>query len=427
MFKISMRLLLFFLFISEIIFSQNLILKNVTVIPVNHEIAITNCNVYIRNGKIEKIQAFAAKQLMKGYTIMDCTGKFLVPGLVDMHTHFPDKKSPINLQDFLRLNLAAGVTTVRSMRGQASELALRDSINNGIKKNAPEIFVSYVFATRDTLLTKDSIEKTVLYAKNKKYDFIKYLGGISETNFLYLAESCKRNEMPLAGHAYKSLEKSIDAGFVSVEHYQPLLTSYTKDSLNFKNTVDHMKTSGTAFCPTLSFYHVYAFEFTEKILLERNGMNYISAKAKAEWLKDYNEALKSTKEKLKDDFESKYINAYKKQFDKFNKIFKYAVDAGALVLLSPDDGLFNVPGFGMYEEMKLYKEAGLTNYQVLKCATYNAAVVFKQQKNWGSVEVGRKANLLLLNANPLENIENIKQVEGTLLNGKYYSQAELLK
>ncbi|MBA2610978.1 MAG: amidohydrolase family protein [Bacteroidetes bacterium] len=421
-----MRLIFIFLFLSGIAFSQSLILKNVTVIPVNHDVVITNCNVYIRNEKIEKIEAFATKQVMKGYTVIDCSGKYLVPGLADMHAHFPDKDSPIKLQEYLRLNLAAGVTTLRSMRGEAGHLALRDSVILG-KKIAPEIYVSYIFPTRDTLLTKDSIEKIVVCAKSKKYDFIKYLGGINETNFNYLIESCKKNEFPIAGHAYKSLPRSIEAGFTSVEHYQPLLSAYQKDSLNFKRILEDMKVKGIAFCPTLSFYHIFSFEFPEKVLLERKGMEYVSAKVKSEWLKEYNDALKSTKDKLKDDFKIKYLDVYQAQFAKFNKLFKQAVGAGVLVLLSPDDGIFNVPGFGMYEEMKLYKNAGLSNYQILKCATLNAAIYFKQQKQWGSVEVGKKANLLLLNANPLENIENIKQVEGTLLNGKYYSQKELLK
>ena len=422
-----MRLLIYLVFLAQFINSQNIILKNVSVIPVNHEVTISNCNVYLRSGKIEKIEAFGSKQIMKGYTIIDCKGKFLVPGLADMHAHFPDKDSPIKLQEYLKLNLAAGVTTLRSMRGEFSQLALRDSVILG-KKLAPEIFVSYVFPEKDSLLTKESIAKIFVDAKNNKYDFIKYLGGLNETNFNYLIESCQKNEFPIEGHAYnRSLEKSINAGFASVEHYQPLLSAYTKDSINYKNTLLNMKTKGVAFCPTLSFYHIYSFKFSEKTLLERNGMIYVSAKVKSVWLKEYKDALKSTQDQLKTDFENKYLNVYKQQFLKFDKIFKSAVEAGVLVLLSPDDGIFNVPGFGMYEEMILYKAAGLSNYQILKCATYNAAVHFKQQKLWGSVEVGKKANLLLLNANPLENIENIKQVEATILNGKYYSQKELLK
>jgi imidazolonepropionase-like amidohydrolase len=86
-----------------------------------------------------------------------------------------------------------------------------------------------------------------------------------------------------------------------------------------------------------------------------------------------------------------------------------------------------VPGFGMYEEMKLYKNAGLSNYQILKCATLNAAKHLKQDKIWGSIEIGKQANLILLNSNPLDNIDHIKEVEATIIQGRYYTQKELLK
>src|SRR4051812_6687584 len=129
----NIKLFAVFLFSAKLIFSQNLILRNVNVIPMNQEITIPDCNVYIRNGKVEKITPYPdkkepGKKRMKreptaGYTIIDCRGGFLMPGLVDMHAHFPDKESPIKLQEFLRLNLAAGVTTLRSMRGEYKQLA----------------------------------------------------------------------------------------------------------------------------------------------------------------------------------------------------------------------------------------------------------------------------------------------------------------
>jgi imidazolonepropionase-like amidohydrolase len=434
----NIKLVIIFLFSAKIIFSQSLILKNVNVIPINQEITIRGCNVYIRNGKIERITPYpekkepGKKRMRKeptaGYTVIDCKGGYLMPGLADMHTHFPGKDSPINLQEFLRLNLAAGVTTLRSMRGEYKQLALRDSINKGIKKNSPEIYVSYVFPATDSLLSKDSIEKIVSYAVNYKFDFIKYLDGINETNINYLIESCKRHDLPVAGHAYgKSLSKSIGLNFASVEHFQPMLSAFMKDSLNFKKTVDSMKTKKISFCPTLSFYYIYAFNFSQKDLSDRNGMNYIREPVRKTWLTEYNEALENTRGRLKQDFEARFVEAYRQTFLKFGKILKYISDNGVNVLLSPDDCIFNVPGFSMYEEMKLYKNAGLSNYQVLKCATLNAAKYFKAEKIWGSIEIGKKANMVLLNANPLENIENIKQIEGTLLNGKYYLKTDLVK
>ena len=188
-----------------------------------------------------------------------------------------------------------------------------------------------------------------------------------------------------------------------------------------------MKAQKTAFCPTLSFYYIYAFAFSENELQSRNGMNYLSPLVKKLWLKEYNEALNGAKEHFKTEFESNYLLKNKTQLKIFNRLLKMAADAGVLLLLSPDDGIFNVPGFGMYEEMKLYKQAGLSNYQILKCATYNASKYFGAEKIGGSAEVGKKANLILLNANPLENIENIKQIEAVILNGKFYLQKDLVK
>lgn len=434
-----MRFVLILILISTNVFGQNIVLKNVNIIPVNHDITIRDCNVFIRNGIIERITPYPAlkepnkkykkkNESMAGYTVIDCGGRYLMPGLADMHAHFPGKDDQIKLQDYLRLNLAAGVTEIRSMRGEKYQLALRDSVNKGLKKNSPQIYVSYVLPTKDSLFTKDSIDKMVARAVTNKYDFIKYLGGINESNMNLVVEAARQNSISIAGHAYdKSLQKSIDLGFTSIEHYQPLLAAYNKDSVNIKKTIDLLKEKKTAFCPTLSFYYIYAFLFKENELMSRNGMNYISPSVRKNWLKEYNEALLSTKTKLQGDVEVKYSAVMQKQFLIFNKILKMAVDAGVLVLLSPDDCIFNVPGFGMYEEMKLYKNAGLSNYQILKCATLNAAKHLKQDKIWGSIEIGKQANLILLNSNPLDNIDHIKEVEATIIQGRYYTQKELLK
>lgn len=422
-----MRPFLILCLCAQVVFSQNIILREVNVIPITTNTVLTAYDVYIKAGKIEKISPATSFPFPKNYTVIDCKGKYLIPGLADMHAHFPDDKSPIQLQDYLRLNLAAGVTTIRSMRGEASQLPLRDSIRSG-KKIAPNIYVSYVLDGNDSLWTKDSIEKIIALAKSQKYDFIKYLNGISAANMNYIAESCKKNSIHIAGHAYdRNLMKSAGLGFASIEHYQPVLGMYMKDSANFSKNIMLLKEKQTAICPTLSFYHVYSYKFSEEELQKRNGMAFVSKKASDTWLKDYTEALNTAKEQLKTELDAKYKDVFKKQFSDFNKVFKRLADEGVLILLSPDDGLFNVPGFAMAEEMKLYQQAGLSNYQILQSATLNAAIYFKDTKNWGSVEVGKRADLVLLNANPLENIENITKVEATLLNGKYYSQKELLK
>lgn len=422
-----MRIALLVLFFAHASFAQNSVIKNVNVIPLNTNTVISNVNVYITDGLIDKIVPADTKLPFKDYVSVDGKGKYLMPGMADMHAHFPDEKSPIQLQAYLNLNLAAGVTTLRSMRGNESQLTLRDNINKKAQV-APEIYVSYVFPENDSLLTKDKIADLIFNAKIKKYDFVKYLGGLSPKKMANLSQSCYEYKIPLAGHAYnKSLEESIANDFISVEHFQPVLAAFTKDEANFTNINKQLKDKSVAICPTLSFYNVYSFLNSDSSLLSRNGMNVINPSVKEAWLKEYTEALNGAKEQFKDEFEMKYKAAYKKKFSDFGRALKQMADENVLLLLSADDGPFNVPGYSMAEEMKLYSKAGLSNYQILKCATLNAAIYFKTEKNSGTIEIGKRANLVLLKANPLDNIDNIKQVEGTILNGKYYSQAQLLE
>lgn len=414
------------LLISTMAWSQNLVITNVSIIPAHTNTVLTNMNVYITNGVIDKIVSGGTKLPFKDYKTIDGKGKFIMPGMFDMHAHFPDQTNPISLQQYLKLNLAAGVTTLRSMRGEESQLALRDSIAKKLKV-APDIYVSYVFPDADSTLTKDKIADLIFQAKIKKYDFIKYLGGLKSKNMNHLSQSCYEYKIPLAGHAYnKSLEESVDFDFASIEHYQPVLAAYENNAEKFPALLKKMKDKNVAVCPTLSFYYTYSFLQDETQLLAHNGMSLVASNVKDQWLKEYNDALTATKDQLKDEFEEKYKSVYQKKFAVFNTVLKQIADENMLLLLSADEGPFNVPGFSMAEEMKLYSKAGLDNYQIIKAATYNAAVFLTCDKNTGSIQEGKRANLILLNANPLENIENIQKVEGTILNGKYYSQKELL-
>lgn len=421
-----MRLILPLIFAFNLTVAQNLAITNVNVIPVNTNTVITNVNVYITDGLIDKIVSADTKLPFKDYKTVDGKGKFLLPGMADMHAHFPEAASSINLQDYLQLNLAAGVTTLRSMRGNESQLSLRDNINKHLQV-APDIYVSYVFPENDSLLTKDKIADMVFQAKIKKYDFVKYLGGLKPKNMAALSQACYDYKIPLAGHAYnKSLQESIDNDFISVEHYQSVLAAYEKDPAAFSKTIELLKQKNIGICPTLSFYRIYSFTYTNAELNARNGLPLVKPNVKEAWNKEYNDALTSTKEQLKDEFETKYRILSKKKLDAFNAVLKLLADQDVLLLLSADECAFNVPGFSMAEEMKLYSNAGLSNYQILKAATLNAAVYFKNEHKTGTIEIGKKADLVLLNNNPLENIDNIKLVEGTILNGKYYSQNELL-
>ncbi|HEX7414374.1 MAG TPA: amidohydrolase family protein, partial [Bacteroidia bacterium] len=383
-------------------------------------------SVIIKNGKIEDIVSYVPERAINSQMqVIDGTGKYLIHGLADMHVHFPNEKE-MPLQQFFKLNLAAGITTLRSMRGEPRHLALRDSINKKLIL-APDLYISISLPSDSTVTTKD-LEKFIKQSKKEGWDFIKYLSGLTPTLFDAAVMYCHENHIKLAGHVFnQNLQTAIHAKQSSVEHYQSILKEYRKDSLHFNKVINQLKEKNVFVCPTLSFYYIWGMQLSMDELKTRNGMSYVSSELLSKWQKDYDDyyAKYSTTEKIAE--RDKIIARYKQNLNDFGKLLKLMSDANVKLLLSPDESAFNVPGFAISEEMKLYQKAGLSNAAILRIATYNAACFFNKENEWGSIRKQQKANLVLLDKNPLEDIENIKTVNTVIIGGKAFKPEELLK
>ena len=407
--------------------AQNLIITNVNLIPVEGgETILKNQTVIIKGGKISDIIPFKQKQAKtKQTTIIDGTGKYLIPGLADMHVHFPNEKE-MPLQQFFKLNLAAGVTTLRSMRGESRHLTLRDSITKKLIL-APDLYISISLPSDSTVVAKD-LKAFIIKSKTEGWDFIKYLSGLTPALFDSAALYCKQNNVKLAGHVFnQDLQIAIKNNQASVEHYQSILKEYRKDSLHFNNVLQQLKEKNIFVCPTLSFYYIWGMQFNEDELITRSGMNYVSIEMSHKWQKEYRDYSDKYKTPARAAEGGKIIYRTNQNLNEFGKLLKQMNDAQVKLLLSPDESAFNAPGFAMVEEMKLYKKAGLSNYDIFKIVTYNAACFFDKQNEWGSITKNKKANLVLLDKNPLENIENVKTVNTIILNGQVLKPEALLK
>jgi dihydroorotase-like cyclic amidohydrolase len=411
--------------VAQFISAQNLVITNVNVIPIEGgETILKNQMVIIKEGKITDITPFKKEQT-KQTPVIDGTGKYLIPGLADMHVHFPDEKE-MPLQQFFKLNLAAGVTTLRSMRGEPRHLTLRDSINKKLIL-APDLYIS-ISLPSDSTVTASDLKNFVIKSKAEGWDFIKYLSGLTPALFDSAALYCKQNNIKLAGHVFnQDLQIAIKNNQASVEHYQSILKEYRKDSLQFNNVLQQLKDKNMFVCPTLSFYYIWGMQFNEDELKARNGMNNINAETAGKWQKEYNDYSSKYKTPEKIAEREKMVARVKQNLSDFGKLLKQMNDAKVKLLLSPDESAFNAPGFAMLEEMKLYKKTGLSNYDILKIATYNAACFFDKQNEWGSITKNKKANLVLLDKNPLEDIENVKAVNTIILNGQVLKPELLLK
>ncbi|MHB8259449.1 MAG: amidohydrolase family protein [Bacteroidia bacterium] len=412
---------------AEIISGQNLIITNVNVIPIEGDMTILkNHTVIIKNGKIEDIVSHIPERAVKSQMqVIDGTGKYLIPGLADMHVHFPNEKE-MSLQQFFKLNLAAGVTTLRSMRGVPRHLTLRDSVNKKLIL-APDLYIS-ISLPSDSTITNKELDKFVKQSKKEGWDFIKYLSGLTPELFYTTALISRESGIKLAGHVFnQDLQTAIQAKQASVEHYQAILKEYRKDTLHFDKIMNQLKERKIFVCPTLSFYYIWGMQYGFDELVKRNGMQYITPLLESKWEMNYNDYYTKYSTPEKNEEREKIILRVKQSLYDFGKLLKRMSDANVKLLLSPDESAFNVPGFAVAEEMKLYQKAGLSNYAILRIATYNAASFFNEENEWGSIRNHQKANLVLLDKNPLDDIENIKTVHTVIIGGKAFKPEELLK
>ncbi|MBC7865027.1 MAG: amidohydrolase family protein [Bacteroidia bacterium] len=429
-------LLIPFLFISFAGKTQ-FMLQNVNVVTMNDSVVLKGQDVIIVNDKIVDVFPTGQKGADNVSKVIDGKGMYLMPGFADMHAHLPKDGKEFSNKEYMRLMLQSGITTVRSMRGNASELKLRDSLKQGLLKG-PDLFVSAVLPSADSMMKGNWKTDFFENAVKNKYDFVKHLGGINIGDMMEISHMVKKNNLVICGHAFEGkVDKSQLFGFRSIEHYQPFLKKYTENPAQFTLQAQNWKQADLFFCPTFSFYYIFGFQFTADELKNRNGMKLISKKIKSGWEKEISEFESAQiKSSITDTTLRKDAATIKKTREQLKlkkaESFKTALRAlrimdsvGVNVLISADDGNFNVPGYSLFEEMKIYASGGFSNYKIYKMATVNAAAFFKKENYTGTVTKNSFANLCLYEKNPLEKLDNLKTLKAVVIGGKFFWKKEI--
>ena len=423
----SITTLLFLIIASFRLFAQEItILKNVAVVSPSTNAVLYGFDVTVENGSIESIKKTTNKK-HRNATVIDATGKYLMPGLADMHVHIPrQKKYGYGADEFLMLQLAAGVTAVRSMRGADADLVLQKQISEGQKigpsiyTSAPPFYASRVWASGDSLV------KLLTRYKQQGYQSLKVLSVPSVSWFDTLAQTAKKQNLKLSGHVPAGIliDAALDNNLNSIEHlggYENL----SLDSDTFKEAIKQTVSKKVFNCATLDWYFVNYTQITYDEMKQRAGLDRLPTAIVKDWTKTFDDYFADQSKKHPDSLKKEH-DAEKIYVDKKLQILRILNQAGAKFLISPDAStVFQVPGLSMIEEMKWYKRAGLSNFDILKAATFNAAKYVGEQDKWGSIQKGMKADLVLLEANPLDDVENIRKIVGVMKNGQWFDKAKL--
>src|SRR5262245_58237529 len=429
---------------------------NVNVIPMDRERILKNQVVVVRDGRIAEIGAANSVKVPSGARRVDGRGKFLIPGLFDMHTHlFSDGKFPDSLAgDELKIMLANGVTTIRLMIGTPELLKMRADVAKGDLLGPAMYVASPEFAGRSygdpfngyVVTTPDEASAAVKKAKDAGYDFIKLTIDISSPVYEAVIEAAREAGIRVVGHVdlRVGLPRALEAG-QHIEHLDSYMEAALKDDSPMKVSVsdtgvwrkanweslDHVDErkvaeasiatakAGIYTCPTLTFFKLtFAVEQSDEEIRARPDYRFFPP-----------DLLKSRHAALQRFWTSPPTLERREKYIRIrNQMVKGIHDAGGKIMAGSDTPeLFLLYGFTLHRELKSLVEAGLTPYAALEAATRVPAEFLNALGEAGLIGRGKRADMVLLEANPLEDISNTEKRAGVMARGRWMPESELKK
>lgn len=423
--------------ISSLPTAEEIAFVNVNVLPMTGEQVLMNQTVIVKNGKISQIGAAKSVKPSKNALIIKAKGKYLMPGLAEMHAHIPiaQVNDDSNVRETLFLYLAGGVTTIRGMLGASYHLKLKEQLTKN-EILGPRTYTSSPSLNGNTVKTPQEAREKVTQYKKDGYDFLKIHPGIELPVFEELAKTAQEVGITFSGHVPipVGVRRAIDFGYASIDHLDGYVEGLVPASANvdpnggglfgfnfteladtktIPDLVAKTKEKNIWIVPTQTLLERWTSPLTGDQIMTEPEMAYMNPSVRYQWrgakVQILGEGYSSEKAK-------KFINI-RRQF------LKSMHEAGVGLLLGSDaPQVFNVPGFSIHHEAKSMADAGIPNYEILKSGTVNPAKFFHQEGEFGIIKTGAAAELILLDANPLENISNIKTLSGVLIQGRWLSK-----
>jgi imidazolonepropionase-like amidohydrolase len=435
-----------------------LVLTHVTVIDATGAPAQPDRTVVIRGDRISEIGPSASLRPLQDAQVVDGTGKFLIPGLWDMHVHWYNR-------DFLPLFIANGVTGVRIMWGGPLQQQWRQDIEKGSVLGPRMSIASPIVDGPNPIwpgstTVKDAAEgrQVVIGLKRTGADFIKVYNRLPRDAYFAILDEAKKQGIPVAGHvpdAVSAIEAS-DAGQQTFEHFTGILEgcSTQEDEIRKEREeiwahlppgeriatvarrrplarklletfspekadalMARLARNHTWQCPTLTVLRNLA-RLDDPAITNDPRLKYMPADIRASWDPKGDFRLK---DRTPEDFELARAGL-RRQMELIGRMKRAGVEilAGTDVL-NP----YCYPGFSLHDELKLLVEAGLSPLEALQTATRNPARFLGREKDLGTVETGKIADLVLLDASPLDDIGNSQKIQAVVVGGKLYPRAEI--
>jgi hypothetical protein len=428
--------------------SPSLAFTHVNVIDTIAGLTKPDMTVIVRKGHIIQVDNAGDVEIPKDTEVVDCVGKYIIPGLWDMHTHWYET-------EYLPLFIANGITGIRLMSGAPIHFNWIREIKAG-RLIGPRIVEASrildgpnsVWPGSVVVTNKEQARQTVGHAKNGGVDFIKVYSGLSREAYFAIADECKKQNIPFVGHVPYVLltSEASDAGQKSIEHLLAIVRGCAKHEDDLRQTLPKDKRSydrvfeqgldsydsekakrlyetflrnGTWLCPTMTLSRGRFLIHTESISAD-SRLDHVPRFLRQQWEDSRAGLIRQRAEQGWSSGEEVYKKCLKFVGSLRNSGLERQILAGT------DTGNpYCLPGYSLHDELELLVQSGFTAAEALRASTCNAARFLGREASLGTVEKGKLAELVLLEADPLEDIRNTTRIAGVVFDGKLYSKPEL--
>lgn len=418
---------------------------DVNVIPMDRERVLTNQTVVVRNGRIAQIGNAGAIRAPQGAAVIDGRGKYLMPGLAEMHAHMAGANEPAQLQqDILFLYVANGITTIRGMLGAPFQLDLRARTASG-ELLGPTLIVAAPSLNGNTAPNAETAARLVREHKAAGYDLLKLHPGITRPAYDAIVATAKEVRISYGGHvsADVGIRHSLASRQSTIDHIDGYLEAAAgsasgnlgingeaaralgaADSSRMHELAQLTLDANSWVVPTEYLWENFftATPPEEMVLLPE--MKYVPAQMRNGWINQKRQRMQA------DQQSGLTMSEWERFVSARRAMLRALARKGNRILMGTDSPqMMNVPGFALGHEIRVMSEAGITPYQVLESGTRNVATYVrdytKSDPRFGTVAVGQRADLVLLDASPLANLANLERRSGVMVRGRWVSADEI--
>ena len=417
---------------------QTYAFRGVHVIPMDTETILQDQTVVVSGGRITAIGAADSVTVPSDAVLIEAEGRYLMPGLAEMHGHVPGTGDQQYLKDVLFLYVANGVTTVRGMLGQPTHLELRMQIAEH-EVIGPRLITSGPSLRGGRVDSPEHARQIVVEQAAAGYDFIKIHPGITRAQYDAGARAAAEAGLRLAGHVPEEvgISHALASNQASIDHLDgyaqylvpPGVDISNRDpgyyGVNLLDLIDEdrivqaareTRDAGVWVVPTQILFEQRISPTPARELAAREDMVYMPPAMVERWVQAKERTLDSIS----------VPDGATRLVDVRRRLIKALHDEGAGLLLGSDaPQVFNVPGFSIHHELRSIMDSGLTAYEALRTGTVAPAEFFGAADEFGSIRVGLAADFVLVEGNPLENAAVAGRPTGVMLRGLWLDRGRI--